>query len=77
MKMTKEQQRAFDRMAKEVGKFLQTIGWKALVIGIPRVQQQPGELKYNFEFVMRFTGKQIERPQPAGRKNATPLVRKT
>lgn len=46
-----------DRMLTATAKFLEKQGWKVLVIGSPRIMQQPGELAFNYEFVLRFTGK--------------------
>lgn len=37
-------------------------GWNVVVIGSPRVQHQPGECQYNFEFVVRFTGAKKAEP---------------
>lgn len=47
---------AFNDMADAIGKYLKTIGWSALVVGRPRVQQQPLARNFNFEFVVEFTG---------------------
>lgn len=47
---------AFNDMADAIGTYLKTVGWSALVVGNPRVQQQPGEREFNYEFVVRFTG---------------------
>ena len=57
--MSKKRPRAeapFDRLAVAVGAYLETIGWRAIVVGNPRVQQQPGDRELNYEFVVRFTG---------------------
>ena len=49
-----------DKQAKAmlglVGAFLQARGWNVVVIGSPRVQKQPGDAEFNYEFVLRFTG---------------------
>jgi hypothetical protein len=46
----------FGRLSLEIGKYLETVGWTALVVGNPRIQQQAGEQKMNYEFVVKFTG---------------------
>ncbi len=45
-------------MLQAVADYLERNGWKVVVIGSPRVQKQPGEREYNYEFVLRFTGHQ-------------------
>jgi hypothetical protein len=44
-----------DQMLTKVAKFLETKGWKVVVIGGTRVQQWPGD-GYRYEFVVGFTG---------------------
>lgn len=44
-------------MLGSVAKYLEKKGWKVLVIGSPRIEQQPGDLQFNYEFILRFTGK--------------------
>jgi hypothetical protein len=46
----------FKALADAIGAYLEAVGWKALVVGHPRIQQQPGERAMNYEFVVRFTG---------------------
>lgn len=46
----------FGRLTLEIGRYLETIGWRALVIGHARVQHQAGERDFNYEFVVKFTG---------------------
>jgi hypothetical protein len=53
----------FGRLTLEIGRYLETVGWRALVIGNARVQHQAGERQYNYEFVVTFTG---------GKKKAKP-----
>lgn len=48
-----------DPMLSAVAEFLERRGWKVLVIGSPRIQQQPGDLQLNYEFVLKFTGKKL------------------
>lgn len=67
-----ETEKAFERMVEAIAIFLSTVGWQAIVIGNPRIEQKPGAAKFNYEFTLRFTGQKIERPQPAGSDNTTP-----
>lgn len=53
---TPEVEAAFSALATAVGAYLTSIGWSALVVGNPRVQQQPLARPMNFEFVVQFTG---------------------
>lgn len=53
----------FGRLTLEIGRYLDAVGWSALVIGRARVQQQPGARKLNYEFVVDFTsGKKKAKP---------------
>jgi hypothetical protein len=47
---------AFTRLSTALAEYLDAIGWSALVVGRPRIQQQPGALEFNYEFVVDFTG---------------------
>jgi hypothetical protein len=47
---------AFTRLSSALGEYLEAQGWSALVVGRPRIQQQPGAREFNYEFVMDFTG---------------------
>ena len=47
----------FGRLTLEIGRYLDTVGWSAFVIGRARVQQQPGARMLNYEFVVDFTGR--------------------
>lgn len=53
---TKKQVEAFNKMADAIGAYLETVGWKAMVIGGNKIQQPIGSAKMNFEFVVTFTG---------------------
>lgn len=46
----------FGRLMLEINRYLETIGWSAVVMGGARVQQQPSAAKFNYEFVVDFTG---------------------
>lgn len=46
----------FGRLTLEIAKYLEHVGWSALVIGHARIQQQPLARKFNYEFVVDFTG---------------------
>jgi hypothetical protein len=50
-----------DFMLRSVAAYLETIGWRALVIGTMRIQQED-RTRHNFEFVVRFTGGRIAEP---------------
>lgn len=52
---------AFTRLSTALGEYLEAIGWSALVVGRPRVQQQPLARKFNHEFVVDFTGKRLSK----------------
>lgn len=62
-RVTRIRRDPFGRLTLEINRYLNTVGWSALVIGRARVQQQPGARKFNFEFVVDFTG---------GKKKAQP-----
>lgn len=47
---------AFTRLSTALGEYLETIGWSAVVVGRPRIQQQPLAQEFNYEFVVDFTG---------------------
>ena len=50
--MTKER-----KLQKAIGEFIESKGWKVMVIGSMRIEQRNPRTKYNFEFVVGFTGK--------------------
>lgn len=50
----KKRRTAEERMLDEVGRYLQSRGWKVIVIGGGGVRERPGQ--YNFEFTLNFTG---------------------
>jgi hypothetical protein len=52
---------AFKHLADAVGVYLAAVGWRALLVGNPRVEQQPGDRQFNYEFVVRFTGSKESR----------------
>ncbi len=54
-KPLKKQKKETD-ILKLAAKFLNENGWKAIVIGPAQVRQPIGSFKYNFEFVLPFTG---------------------
>lgn len=56
----------FGRLSLEVGRYLETVGWRAVVIGPARVQSGVAPLIDSddagigrYEFVVRFTGGKI------------------
>jgi hypothetical protein len=40
--------------------YLKANGWNPVVVSSARVQQQPGSAKFNYEFVVPFTGTRIK-----------------
>jgi len=51
---------AFNDLAEALGRYLDAIGWTAVVVGSPRIQDpDPGDM--NYEFVVRFTGGRVSR----------------
>lgn len=55
-RLTRIRRDPFGRLTQEIGRYLETVGWRAIVIGHARVQQQAGERQFNYEFVVKFTG---------------------
>jgi hypothetical protein len=52
---------AHSNLAEAIAIFLSTIGWKAILIGEVKIQSPPGEQRhFNYEFVVRFTGKDLK-----------------
>lgn len=43
-------------MLNAVAAYLEANGWSVALVGGTSVQQQPHERKFNFEFVVKFTG---------------------
>ncbi len=46
----------FKRFADALAVYLEAVGWRAIVVGHPRIQQQPDARAMNYEFVVQFTG---------------------
>ncbi len=51
------------KLLEELGKYLESKGWKPLVIGFKGIAQ--GEGKYNYSLIVDFTGKKIEDATPS------------
>jgi hypothetical protein len=53
----------FGRLALALGGYLESIGWRALVVGSPQVRGgEPGVSRIgHFEFVVTFTGGRIQK----------------
>lgn len=49
---------------KQIAKYIESKGWKVVVIGPAQIQQQTGSFKYNYEFVVKFTGAKKESAAP-------------
>jgi hypothetical protein len=64
--LTRHERRPFRRLTDAVAAYLETLGWRAVVIGAPRVQSWPDPLGDpvqseaarlgKYEFVVEFTG---------------------
>jgi len=59
-----------DILLNAIGPYLESIGWRALVAGVDRVQQEAGSLKYNYELVIKFTGSKIPDPPNPAKKGS-------
>ncbi|HDZ18843.1 hypothetical protein LCGC14_0641440 [marine sediment metagenome] len=57
--INKKEDEAFYKVAKSIADFMELKGWKVLIIAGIRVQKQPLSLKYNYELIIKFTGKKI------------------
>jgi hypothetical protein len=49
-----------EKLYDAVQKYLEANGWKLAAIGGTAVKQEIGAFKYNYEFVVRFTGSEVE-----------------
>ena len=57
--MAKRKRDSFDIMAEAIAKHMREQGWEIMVLGKTEVRQCPSALKYNYELVFGFTGKQL------------------
>jgi len=55
----KSTEKEWVEMTDAINKYMLKKGWNILVIGSPRVEQTQPSLKYNYNLVFNFTGKQI------------------
>lgn len=55
-KKTKKRRDAEDILLEQVAKYLDRKDWKVVVIGGISVQKPIASSKFNYEFVVRFTG---------------------
>lgn len=53
----KKQRRAKPDLLTVAAQYLKDNGWEVLVIGGTEIHQEPGAFKYNYQFVVNFTGK--------------------
>jgi hypothetical protein len=55
----------FGRLCQEVNRYLETVGWRAVVMGKPQVRgfESPGLGRY--EFTLEFSGGRIKQPESA------------
>lgn len=51
---------AFPELAAAIEIYLEAVGWRAVLVSAPRVQQQFNARKYNYEFVVQFTGGKVQ-----------------
>jgi DNA-dependent RNA polymerase auxiliary subunit epsilon len=49
-----------DRLYAVVAEYLEKNGWKAIVIGGTCIKQEITDRKYNYDFVVRFTGGKVK-----------------
>jgi hypothetical protein len=50
----------FGRLSSEVGRYLETVGWRALIIGSPQIRGfETKPVSRNLEFVVTFSGGRI------------------
>jgi hypothetical protein len=47
-----------DKLLEDIGKYLETKGWKAMVISFKGIAK--GNLKNNYSLIVDFTGKKIK-----------------
>lgn len=47
-----------DKLLEDIGRYLESKGWKAVVIGFKGIS--PGERKYNYSLIIDFTGKKTK-----------------
>ena len=50
----------FQIMIEAISDYLKIKHWITFVMGDVKIQKQPDDLKYNYEFVTRFTGKKLK-----------------
>lgn len=63
--MRKKNKRMSPDILDQIAAFLKANGWTVIVAGPTQVRQEIGAAKYNFEFVVKFTGSKRE-PVPSG-----------
>ena len=56
MKKRKPAPDEFVKMSLAVARYLKTRGWYVVVSGPAQVEQEPMALKFNYRFVLAFTG---------------------
>lgn len=60
-KLEKQKSIIYSEYLKLSAKYLEINGWRAIVMGPPRIQQPFGSAKMNFEFVIPFTGGKVRK----------------
>ena len=57
--MAKRKRDSFDIMAEAIAKHMRERGWEIMALVNMKVQRPLASLKYNYELVFKFTGKQL------------------
>lgn len=68
-RLAKMRRDPFGRLCLEVNRYLETVGWRAIVMGKPQVRgfEQPGLGRY--EFALDFSGGRLKQPEVAKRRD--------
>jgi len=48
-----------DALLKASARYLESKGWRVVVVGVDRIQQGAGERKYIYELIIRFVGNKM------------------
>lgn len=55
-----EREISADDLLTSTATYLEQNGWKVLVIGSPSIHHDPADLEFNYQFVLKFTGKKTD-----------------
>lgn len=64
-KLTKEQTKAYDKMAVAIGEFLKLQGWKVALVSGARIEHPIGNPKLKYQFSVDFLGSKTEEKNAA------------